>query len=121
MRKIRKDSPYYKKWLAPPLADRMREAVKQYPFYVYSVRPCRIVRDRRGRSELEAQYLVRFINTWVPEAILYYKDFPWQFKDIVYRRELEWLVIYLVRWPDSWLSSSDLINAREAVEIFYNL
>ena len=99
----------------------MREAVKQCPFHVHSVRPCRIVRDRRGRSELEAQYLVRFVDTWVPEAMLCCEDFPWQFEDIVYRRELEWLVIYLVRWPDSWLSGSDLINAREAVETFHNL
>ena len=97
MRKIRKDSPYHKKWLALPLADRIREAVEQCPFYVYSVRSYRIVRDRRGRAKLEVQYLVRFVDTWVPEAMLYCKDFPWQFKDIVYRRELEWLVLYLVR------------------------
>lgn len=117
--KIRKQNPYHKRWSIPPLADDLRSAIEQWPFHVHSVLDSRVVVRGKNQSKLELQYLVRFVDTLVPENLLACEDFPWRFADIVNFVDMGYRIDYLVRWEDSWLWSSDLIDAQEAVETFH--
>ena len=67
------------------------------------------------------QYLVYFIDTFVPEYILRCKGFLWQFEELVVERDVVvFRVWYSVRWADAWLSDSDLKDVREVVETFHS-
>ncbi|KAL8911999.1 MAG: hypothetical protein Q9171_002912 [Xanthocarpia ochracea] len=106
------------KWLAPPLATQWRQAIEYHSFDVHSIRACQFARKRRGPSKLETQYLVRWTDTWVPEALLSSEDFPWQYNDIVHTSVVDYIVYYLVRWNDSWHFEDDLKDASGAVRAF---
>ena len=119
--KICKQNPYHKRWSVPPLADDLRNAIEQWPFHVHSILDSRVVTRGKNHSKFELQYLVRFVDTLVPENLLACENFPWRFADILNFAEFGYRIEYLVRWEDTWLSSSDLINAQEAVETFHSV
>lgn len=88
---------------------------------MHSVLDSRIMVKGKNRSKLELQYLVRFVDTLVPENLLACEDFPWRFADILNFVDFGYRIDYLVRWEDTWLRSSDLIDAQEAVESFHSV